>query len=118
MATEIIVPASCEGCGECCHSINTTIYVDRTSEIPVEYLINTPFGSAMGAKENGSCLALDENGNCKVYDIRPQTCREFARGTKECKMCLLKALLPANITKEQFRAEAIASGIPLGEPHV
>jgi Fe-S-cluster containining protein len=59
MKKQIIVPDSCEGCGQCC---------------------DFPDGSR--------CKDLDCNKSCGIYDTRPQVCKDFVRGSISCLIAL------------------------------
>lgn len=46
----------------------------------------------MGQRGNGACVALDAVTQlCTIYDERPQTCRDFARGESLCRRILAKS---------------------------
>lgn len=42
---------------------------------------------------DGACVALDPATRlCTIYDRRPQTCRDFARGSGLCREIVLQAV--------------------------
>jgi hypothetical protein len=73
------IPA-CAGCGRCCHLVVELRAGDR---VPEEFVV-----------EHAGVRCLDQRGDlrtrlCTIYDTRPQTCRDFARGSDLCRKILL-----------------------------
>ena len=47
----------------------------------------------MNQRGNGACIALDAATQlCTIYEDRPQTCRDFARGENLCRLTLARPL--------------------------
>lgn len=45
----------------------------------------------MDQRGDGACVALDPlTSLCSIYDSRPQTCRDFARGGTLCRQILFR----------------------------
>jgi Fe-S-cluster containining protein len=46
----------------------------------------------MDQRGDGACVALDAVTRlCTIYDARPQTCRDFNRGSDLCRRTLARA---------------------------
>ena len=68
----------CAGCGRCCHLVVELRPGDRVAE---EFVVEHAGVRCMDQRGNGACVALDDATQlCIIYDARPQTCRDFARG--------------------------------------
>jgi hypothetical protein len=92
-ALPLLIPSDCQACGVCCFStLDTYIRVtgddyerlgDRAGEI-VHFVENR----AYLRMTNGHCAALAaEKGRrlrCTIYDLRPDVCRDLARGSPQC----------------------------------
>jgi len=77
---------ACAGCGRCCHLV---VELRSGDDVPEE-LIAYPEGVAcMDQRGDGACVALDPvTLLCTIYETRPQTCRDFARGSGLCRKTL------------------------------
>ena len=82
----------CLDCGACCFS-NLETYVRVTGDDHeilgdrAEDLVHWQGNRAYMKMVHGRCAALTiVNGRfvCTIYDVRPQTCRDLARGSPEC----------------------------------
>ena len=57
--------------------------------IPAELVVEHDGVRCMDQRGNGACVGLDAQTNlCTLYEIRPQTCREFNRGEALCRRIL------------------------------
>lgn len=87
----------CQTCGACCGH-DWEITVENGENVPTGYLrsVRNVIGFASFEadyikrmnKPDGVCAALKgkigADCSCKIYDRRPNMCREFAPGTPEC----------------------------------
>jgi Fe-S-cluster containining protein len=62
----------------------------RPGDCVPEELVATHAGvRCMDQHSDGACVALDPATSlCTIYDSRPQTCRDFARGGGLCRQIL------------------------------
>jgi len=78
---------ACAGCGRCCHLVVELRTDDR---VPEEFVVEHSGARCMDQRGNGACVALDPvTALCTIYESRPQTCRDFARGGSLCRKILL-----------------------------
>ena len=89
----IIAPLSvippCAGCGRCCHLVVELRSGDRVAE---KLVVEHDGVRCMDQRGNGACVALDPATQlCTIYETRPQTCRDFARGESLCRMMLARS---------------------------
>jgi Fe-S-cluster containining protein len=65
----------------------------RPGDCVPEELVATHAGvRCMDQRGNGACVALDPvTALCSIYDSRPQTCRDFARGGSLCRQVLTRS---------------------------
>ena len=95
----------CIGCGKCCYCVPIAVTGKdirvmacklgmNVKEFKKQYTEAYPkvLGLSHFKKEN-PCAFLDENNKCKIYDARPQICRDYplmkgARIPNECKTLL------------------------------
>ncbi len=76
-------PPACAGCGRCCHLVVELRAGDEA--VPAEYRVWHDGVACMDQRGDGACAALDPATSlCTIYDRRPQTCRDFARGGELC----------------------------------
>lgn len=82
----------CVGCGYCCrYSVDVDPKsCDSDLDVPHEMIdfFDQPNGYPVMKKDmmSGFCIAFDQEKRCcKIYDRRPQVCRDFEIG---CKMCI------------------------------
>ena len=85
-------PDDCLACGTCCFSTLDT-YVRVTGDDharlgeAADRLVVFSGNRAYMRMEGGRCAALAVEGErfvCTVYEARPETCRDLARGSPEC----------------------------------
>ena len=58
-------------------------------EVPEELVVEREGARCMDQRGNGACAALDPATMlCTIYEIRPQTCRDFNRGEALCRRIL------------------------------
>ncbi len=93
MTGEAAVP-QCLACGTCCFS-NLETYVrvsgddhERLGDA-AERFVTFVGNRAYLRMEDGHCAALRLDAAtaeyvCTIYELRPQTCRDLARGSAEC----------------------------------
>jgi hypothetical protein len=75
---------ACAGCGLCCHLVVELRPDDR---VPEELIAWREGAACMDQRGDGACVALDPATLlCTIYDSRPQTCRDFARGSGLCRV--------------------------------
>jgi Fe-S-cluster containining protein len=57
--------------------------------VPEDYIVEHDGVRCMDQRGDGACVALAPGTNlCTIYEIRPQTCRDFNRGEKLCRQIL------------------------------
>ena len=70
----------CNGCAECCGPVpfDRGFFLAHKSIIDVGYILK-PWNpnSIVPVTETGDCVFLDESKLCKIYDERPEVCREY-----------------------------------------
>lgn len=84
----------CQKCGACCcHNPAVFLFPEEA-----KFFLGDPELSKLVYKdkelywlkiEDGQCIALDgEIGgvSCSIYDVRPQLCRDFEVGCRECRI--------------------------------
>jgi uncharacterized protein len=97
----ILKPESCEGCGLCCEGIGSPValyqsrpaWVDhhpfRPEGLPLHLIeeIDAHFvGAFRGEEPQDLCFWYDPEGRqCKHYEWRPQICRDYELGGRECR---------------------------------
>ncbi len=84
----------CTTCGACCVGLGVNLSAaDEARLFADEVLALTRIDSegvtrSMKQLEGGACIALhrDAAGRflCRIYDRRPDACREFERGSRRC----------------------------------
>ena len=95
-----VIPTSCDGCGVCCIGIGSPVvlYASRPHyaiphpfrpiDIPAELIdeINMHFsGLIRGQEPQDKCLWFDTQTRlCKHHEYRPQVCRDYEIGGREC----------------------------------
>lgn len=85
----------CAGCGRCCHLVVELRPGDRVDE---ELVVEHDGLRCMDQRGNGACVALDAATQlCTIYETRPQTCRDFARGGNLCRMILARNPVPGSL---------------------
>jgi len=76
----------CAGCGRCCHLV---VALRPGDHVAAELVVERNGVRCMDQRGNGACIALDAVTQlCTIYDSRPQTCRDFARGETLCRRIL------------------------------
>ena len=79
---------ACAGCGRCCHLVVELAPGDHA--VPEEFVVEREGARCMDQRGNGACMALDPATNlCTIYELRPQVCRDFARGSAICQNLVL-----------------------------
>ncbi len=79
------IPA-CAGCGRCCHLV---VELRAGDVVPESLVVEHAGVRCMDQRSDGACMALDLNTRlCTIYEQRPQTCRDFARGSDLCRKIL------------------------------
>jgi uncharacterized protein len=87
----------CLDCGACCHTHNPQLVEllgTDAVEVPAQYVEAGPEGTFhMQMVEDKAhdclvCSALGEKNACKIYARRPFLCREFERGSPECRQAI------------------------------
>lgn len=75
---------SCDSCGgKCCAGWSIDVEVGFDDGVP-GYMVKEDrlLGTVM-RERNGACIAL-KSGRCSIYENRPDVCRGFKRGGKDC----------------------------------
>ena len=76
----------CAGCGRCCH---LTVVLQPGDRVADALVVEHAGVRCLNQRSNGACVALDERTQlCTIYEDRPQTCRDFARGGSLCRWIL------------------------------
>jgi len=81
------VPASCAGCGRCCvrTAPHLDVLVSPDDPVPVELTEIIDGLRWMRRRPDQACVALYPVSKlCRIYDRRPQGCREFAFQSRDC----------------------------------
>jgi Fe-S-cluster containining protein len=53
--------------------------------VPEDFVVEHAGVRCLDQRSDGACIALDLRTRlCTIYDTRPQTCRDFARGSDLC----------------------------------
>jgi Fe-S-cluster containining protein len=74
----------CAGCGSCCHLVVELLA--GVDDVPEEFVVVNEGARCMDQRGDGACVALDPASRlCTIYERRPQTCRDFSRGTSLCR---------------------------------
>ena len=89
---------ACAGCGQCCHLL--VELVDGVDDHVPEALVVEHAGvRCLEQQGDGACIALDPLTRlCTIYDLRPQVCRQFERGSDLCRRVLGKLRTVAPVT--------------------
>jgi len=83
MADILDGPPLCAGCGCCCHLVVELL--DGVDDVPEKFVVTNDGARCMDQRGDGACIALDPASRlCTIYERRPQTCRDFGRGTSLC----------------------------------
>ena len=96
----ILPPNSCDGCGACCLGIGSPVMLYasrpeysephpfRPANLPPELVDELNFhfsGLRRGHEPQESCLWFDhDTRQCKHHEFRPQVCRDYELGGREC----------------------------------
>jgi len=82
----------CAGCGRCCHLV---VELRDGDTVPEELVVEHAGARCMDQRGDGACVALDPATQlCTIYETRPQTCRDFARGEGLCRRILAQRPRP------------------------
>ncbi|MBN1774818.1 MAG: YkgJ family cysteine cluster protein [Deltaproteobacteria bacterium] len=87
--------ADCVACGRCCHHGPRTVHLREADErrLTAEQLAGLtetlgPAGFRFLRSVEGACIALDRSTPgrypCRIYERRPDDCREVAPGSEWC----------------------------------
>ena len=80
---------ACAGCGLCCH---LAVELKPGDRVPEEFVATHAGLRFMDQHADGACVALDPATRlCTIYEQRPQTCRDFARGEALCRRTVTAA---------------------------
>jgi len=85
---EVSVPpesrATCDNCEACCCRLEVILISD--TGVPEHFIDTDQWGGQVMARlDDGWCAALDRNTmRCRIYEKRPQVCRDFEMGSDEC----------------------------------
>ncbi|MSU66123.1 MAG: YkgJ family cysteine cluster protein [Opitutus sp.] len=87
---------ACAGCGRCCHLV-VELVEGVDDAVPAALVVEHDGVRCMDQRGDGACVALDPVTRlCTIYEERPRTCREFARGSELCRQILARRpLTPA-----------------------
>lgn len=78
----------CAGCGACCHLV---VELRAGDSVPADLVVEHGGARCLDQRSDGACVALDPVTRlCSIYDRRPQTCRDFQRGTPLCLTALAR----------------------------
>ena len=78
----------CVACGNCCHLV---VELTAADDVPEFMVVEHGGLRCMDQMGDGACVALDPATRlCTIYDRRPQTCRDFARGSELCRLAVKK----------------------------
>lgn len=77
-------PLLCSNCQACCCLLPVLLMPEDNP--PAELVVTDEHGLTVLAKaDDGWCVALDRDSfRCTIYARRPQVCRDFAEGGREC----------------------------------
>ena len=75
---------TCSSCRACCCRLEVMLMGE--DEVPLELTEADRWGGRVMARlEDGWCAALDRDTmRCRIYEHRPEVCREFQVGESEC----------------------------------
>lgn len=74
---------ACAGCGRCCHQV--VELVAGVDVVPEAWVVEHEGVRCLDQRGDGACVGLDAITQlCTIYDTRPQTCRDFERGSGLC----------------------------------
>ncbi len=78
-------PLLCTNCQACCCLLPVLLMPD--DDPPAHLVVEDAHGLRVLAKgDDGWCVALDRDSfRCTIYSRRPQVCRDFAEGGRECR---------------------------------
>jgi uncharacterized protein len=78
-------PIACEQCQACCCQLQV-ILMPHDAPPPHLVEIDEHGLDVMRRLDDGWCVALDRDTlRCTIYEVRPQVCRDFATGSRECR---------------------------------
>ena len=83
------IEGKCNQCGECCRQIRSHgMKNEKDLKIMQFFLPHYKRFFIKGKDEDGnlilSCIYLDENGKCKVYNKRPDLCKNYPAKIINC----------------------------------
>ncbi|MBW2529154.1 MAG: YkgJ family cysteine cluster protein [Deltaproteobacteria bacterium] len=85
---------ACRVCGACCHGRPGTVLLSRADfrrwELAgradlITSCVPGHFGQeGLAVNRSGACMHLDAGCRCGIYELRPDTCRQFRAGCRQC----------------------------------
>jgi Fe-S-cluster containining protein len=90
----------CRSCGACCREGYDTVEIDEDEPITrthPQLVSRGPFGRLNLARDGATCaclLATAGGYSCRIYDERPNTCRDLEVGSPACRHARAKVGLP------------------------
>ena len=95
---------------ECCHLL-VELVAGVDDNVPEELVVEHSGVRCLEQHGDGACVALDlATRLCTIYERRPQTCRQFERGSGLCRTVL--GTPRARATAAAARGEASGSPRP------
>jgi Fe-S-cluster containining protein len=76
---------TCDQCQACCCQLQVIL---MPGDSPPAHLVEVEEHGldVMRRLDDGWCVALDRDTmRCTIYELRPQVCRDFATGSRECR---------------------------------
>ena len=75
---------TCDTCAAACCRLEVLCLTE--TDVPKHFTTRDRWGgTTMARLEDGWCAALDRDTlRCRIYDRRPQVCRDFDMGGQEC----------------------------------
>ena len=75
---------SCSNCKACCCRLEVMLIDDNS--IPERFIAENDWGGQVMLRlKDGWCAALDRRTmQCRIYEDRPQICRDFEEASYEC----------------------------------
>lgn len=75
----------CDSCQACCCQLQV-ILMPHDAPPPELVEVDEHGLDVMRRLDDGWCVALDRDTlRCSIYPVRPQVCRDFATGSRECR---------------------------------
>lgn len=78
----------CRTCGACCKGLLVTLEIVGDEVVPPWMTRDDRFFGPVMRERNGRCIALSgeigKQVRCRIYENRPQVCKDFAPGCSYC----------------------------------